>query len=196
MINISFALTEALTALREAFNPSAVVWYRGNEHNEAFGPTDTDGTTRHYNELGPGWYYTTSEANAAQYGRNIKQVRLSPSARVFGPKKRTNLGVVEAIVKASPSFEFNITDWDTVGEGNPRLGMRAFLSQINKTDMFDACQDAMVNFYRSSPDEFVAQMGKHFDAYVTGPMNSILTTGEGEIRHMVLYNQQAVTPVA
>ena len=174
-----------------SFNPYSTLWYRGNEHKEMFGPADTDGTTRHYNERGPGWYFTTSQENASQYGSNIKVIKLKGPARILLQKTRTNLSVIRTLVKEAPSFEYNIQDWDTIGGGNPALGMKAFLRSL-RGNMFEDCQAVMVSFYKSYPEEFAVAMAKHFDAFITDPMDNSIVSGETGIRHMVVYNKEAV----
>lgn len=193
MISVTASLQVLIEARAGSFNPYSILWYRGNEHKEMFGPADTDGRTRHYNERGPGWYFTTSKENAAQYGSNVKVVKLREPSRILTHNQRTNLRVIASLVKAAPSFEFNIQDWDTVGEGNPILGMKAFLKSVSN-NMFDACQDAMVNFYKNDPEEFAAAMAKHFDAYITEALDNSIITGESGIRHMVVYNKAVVVP--
>jgi len=178
-------LAESL--LTEAFDPSSIPWYRGTDVPGVFGNTDTDGQSQAYHQRGPGWYLTSNREDASYYGK-LNQFRLNPGARVLSDKTRFSARITSALVMAAPDVGETMWDWDADGEGNVKRGLKAFIDVVFRQGMAEAVQSVSADFYKSSPDAFVANMAKFYDAYVTDPLQS-------GVRHMILYNKQAVTPV-
>lgn len=133
---------------------------------------------------GPGIYFTTSFDDAANYGKYIYQVKLSPRRLLdLSEDKDIDRKLLVKLIKMKPDWEMNAQDWDEDPDTGVEMAVdSAFEYNDNEKDVF---LQIWIDFYRYDSVDFVRNMVKL-------GYDGIFVPKEHGITHIIVYNPSII----
>lgn len=167
------------------------MFYHGSAHKINQFVDEFVGAQDATDQQGPGIYFTSSEANAAGYGRYVYSVELSPKKLVSTKNGRNApANQLEWLIKQAPDWEMTAQNWNENAAIGVKKAVRAIIdANESPSEQF---MEVWYDFYKYTPVLYVRNMVKlGYDGFVIEGMSSFLT-GEDNITHMVVFNPQII----
>ncbi len=167
------------------------MFYHGSAHKINQFVDEFVGDQEATDQEGPGIYFTSSEANAAGYGRYVYSVELKPKKLVSTKNGRSApANQLEWLIKQAPDWEMTAENWNE----NPSVGVKKAVRDIIDANESPKDQFTQVwyDFYKYAPVLYVRNMVKlGYDGFAIEELSSLLA-GEDNITHMIVYNPQII----
>lgn len=161
------------------------VWYHGSPINltGTNRPSyDFLGSGRGYDQEGPGFYFTSDESDARNYGKHILRAHLTLN-RLVRLKGRILDGQIRKMLDNAPDLADTLTNWDE----NPRVAYRNAMEAIKRYDSpHQAFQTIWYDFYRGHEAQYLTNMVK-----LLGFDGVVIPRGEG-IEHAVVFDPSKI----
>lgn len=169
-------------------NPDAEVWYHGRKARSRKFDLKFVGGREATNQEGPGFYFTTSREDASGYAYPSGVVL---RATLNVPKwvsrtKRPARSEIERLMRAAPTYEDALTDWD---ESPYRAHTKALAAIMQEPNQHAAFLTTWAEFYRRSGHsaDYLRELAKMGYGGVKA--------GRGENQHAVVFSPSFVENV-
>lgn len=157
------------------------VWYHGSPKRFQVFSYDFIGSGRGHDQEGPGFYFTSEESDARNYGEHILRVHLTLN-RLVRLKGKILDSQIRKMLDGAPNLADTLTNWDE----NPRIAYRNAMEAIKRYDSpHQAFQTIWYDFYRGHEVQYLKNM-----VNLLG-FDGVVIPG-GKIEHAVVFDPSKI----
>ena len=139
------------------------------------------GTGRGHDQHGPGFYFTSKESDAKNYGGNLIKANLTLNKTV-PLRGRPKVKEIRWLMQQAPDLADTLTNWNE----DPRQAFQdALAAMLNQENPHQAFQQVWYDFYRGHEAEYLKNM-------TTLGYDGVVIPGANDITHVVMFSPDKI----